>query len=220
MPAPTWLFTGIFSDPIDMNGKLPGLLMLGLAVMGCDNSRGFLARDEVDIKAMAAKWPPYRTPTMSDETLPARMRQPFGSYPQTGSGRPQLDSGIRVIKPYHKWTLTETAIDSLGRIGAAAVPKLVETLNHPDPRNRLQAALVLARIGPDADAAVPALLAAMQDRDERVRRAATRAIGQIGPAAEAAVDDLIAIVERGEEQAPDARQPARPRELPSREPQP
>jgi hypothetical protein len=88
-------------------------------------------------------------------------------------------------------TEREVAAAALGRIGRPAVPSLVQALGHRDSEVRMQAALVLARIGPDAFDAVPELTALLDDESEGVRKAAARALGQIGPAAGSAVPALM-----------------------------
>ncbi len=107
----------------------------------------------------------------------------------------ELENTMRLIRPHPDWDLIETAMDSLGRIGRAAVPELVKTLEHEDPVYRQRAAEVLARIGPEASEAVPALIIALADYQEPVRKAAARALGQIGPDAEAAVLPLMQALE-------------------------
>ena len=97
----------------------------------------------------------------------------------------------RRLKPYRDWSPSETAADALARIGAAAVPELMTNLAHPEAQQRLTAALVLGRIGPDASAAVAELVKRLEDVDPQVRRASARALGQIGPEAAAAVPGLI-----------------------------
>jgi hypothetical protein len=92
---------------------------------------------------------------------------------------------------YREWTMREISIDSLARIGAPAVPALVEVLTDPSPVLRQRAAQALARIGPDARDAVPDLIVALQDRDEDVRKNVARALGQIGTEARAAVPALL-----------------------------
>lgn len=89
-------------------------------------------------------------------------------------------------------TLQETAATALARIGPEAISALVQALRDVDPQVRIQAALALARMGPDASPAVPALMEALSDRDEAVRRSAARALGQVGPPARAAIPALIA----------------------------
>ena len=89
------------------------------------------------------------------------------------------------------WTVAETAVDSLARIGKPSLPALVRALRHRDPAMRLQAARALARMGSDAADAVPDLVDALADRDEQVRKQVVRALGQIGPAAEEAIPALV-----------------------------
>ena len=102
-------------------------------------------------------------------------------------------------------TEQEIAAAALGRIGRAAVPSLIQALGHRDPEVREQAALVLARIGPDAHNAVPELTAALDDDNTAVRKAAARALGQIGPAADAAVPALMRALVQPRPVPPDRR---------------
>ena len=95
------------------------------------------------------------------------------------------------IKPFDEWSEQEAAADALGRIGPAAVPSLIETLRDPDPKVRLKAIEVLARMGADAKDAVPELIRLLEDPDEEVRKAAIRTLGRIGPAAKDAVPALM-----------------------------
>lgn len=105
--------------------------------------------------------------------------------------KPQEAERLRVVRAFRDWGVRETAADALARIGDAAVPSLVETLEDPDRDVRAQAARALARMGPRAEPAIPALIAALNDSDKEVRMGAARALGQIGPAASEAVPDLI-----------------------------
>jgi hypothetical protein len=91
-------------------------------------------------------------------------------------------------------TEREIAAAALGRIGRAAVPSLIQALKNRDPDVRKEAALVLARIGPDAFQAVPDLTALLDDENEEVRKAAARALGQIGPDAAEAVPALMRLL--------------------------
>jgi HEAT repeat protein len=88
-------------------------------------------------------------------------------------------------------TEQELAANALGRIGKPAVPMLMSALRHRDPRVRHHAAVVLAKIGPDAAQAAPALTAALDDEELLVRKAASRALGEIGPAAQEAIPALM-----------------------------
>lgn len=105
--------------------------------------------------------------------------------------KPEEAARLRVMRAFRDWGVRETAADALARIGDAAVPSLVETLQDPDRDVRAQAARALARMGPRAEPAIPALIAALNDSDKEVRMGAARALGQIGPAAAEAVPDLI-----------------------------
>jgi HEAT repeat protein len=95
------------------------------------------------------------------------------------------------LKPFEQWTEQEAAKDALGRIGAAAVPPLIDALRDRDPAVRLKAIEVLGRMGEDAGAAVPELVRLLDDPDIDVRKAAARTLGRIGPAAQTAVPSLM-----------------------------
>jgi hypothetical protein len=95
------------------------------------------------------------------------------------------------VKPFVQWTEQDAAKDALGRIGAAAVPALVNALHDPDPAVRLKAIEVLGRMGDDAAPAVPDLIGLLNDANPDVQKAATRTLGRIGPAAKAAVPALM-----------------------------
>lgn len=98
---------------------------------------------------------------------------------------------LPVMPEFREPTEQEVAATALGRIGRPAVPALIQTLGHRDPEVRRQAALVLARIGPDAYPAVRELTGLLGDPEEDVRKAAARALGQIGPDAAEAVPALM-----------------------------
>jgi HEAT repeat protein len=121
---------------------------------------------------------------------------------RTLSRQPQTDGVTRAsfeqpiiepepIKPLAAWTEQEAAAEALGRIGAAAVPALVESLQNPDAAVRLKAIEVLGRMGADAKDAVPHLIRLLDDPDLNVRKAAARTLGRIGPAAQQAVPSLM-----------------------------
>lgn len=61
---------------------------------------------------------------------------------------------------------------------------------------RIQAALLLARLGPEAKSALPALVRALKDRDTFVRDAAASALGRMGSAAKDATPEVIALLEK------------------------
>ncbi|HEX4143725.1 MAG TPA: HEAT repeat domain-containing protein [Pirellulales bacterium] len=124
--------------------------------------------------------------------------QPPELFDQQGTGR----RGFWVAPParpaFTEWTMRETALDALARIGESAVPALVGLLDDPDRQVRIDALVALARIGPEAAAAVPNLTTLVEsDPDETVRKNAVRALGQIGPAAAKAVPELVEQVRAG-----------------------
>lgn len=115
---------------------------------------------------------------------------------------PQATRSPFIAQPYSEWGLQETVVDSLARIGAPAVPALERMLRHPEAERRIQAANILARIGPQAEDAVSGLVDALADQDQRVRKAAARALGQIGPGAADAVGPLLRALEETSDTAP------------------
>ena len=96
------------------------------------------------------------------------------------------------------------ARDVLVRIGAAAVPALLDVLNGPDRDMRVCAAEALGGIGPAARAAVPSLLRELHAEQpelddakaEALRHQAVIALGRVGPDAKAAVPALNTLLDR------------------------
>jgi HEAT repeat protein len=141
----------------------------------------------------------------SDSVAPATFISPEdeAGSPGLNGTAPPVDSAMEVadqppsfvVQPYYERGLRETVRDSLGRIGQAAVPPLTRMLRHPDAQRRIEAARILARIGPDAHDAVDSLVEALQDSDLEVRKAAAYALGQIGSKASDAVGPLLEILE-------------------------
>lgn len=80
------------------------------------------------------------------------------------------------------------AEEKLVKMGAVAVPALIQMLATKDEGARKRASRDLARIGKPA---VPALLKAMNDEDLVVQAAAIDAIRDIGPPARAAIPELL-----------------------------
>ena len=146
-----------------------GLLFLCGALAGCQRGPRTIPTSEEAGKAAVAKPKPKVVPP----------------------GRPSTVVRLRTLRAFREWGVRETAADALSRIGDAAVPALIETLNDPDQQVRAQAATALARMGPKAGPAIDALVHALDDPNEEVRRGAARALGQIGPEAEEAVPALI-----------------------------
>jgi len=68
---------------------------------------------------------------------------------------------------------------ALTRMGAAAVPFLVQSLSHPAPEVRSKCAHLLGSLGPIARDVRPALQLLVDDRDEGVRAATDQALRRI-----------------------------------------
>jgi HEAT repeat protein len=83
------------------------------------------------------------------------------------------------------------AARTLGQIGMAALPGLLQALGKPEKQVRREAIWALVRLGVAAKDAVPALAGALRDSDLRVRLGAAQALGAIGPEASAAIPGLI-----------------------------
>jgi hypothetical protein len=122
--------------------------------------------------------------------------------PSPSDGPDRVMDESRMVKSYTEWTVSETAAHALGRMGAAAVPDLIESLHDQDPAVRLLASQVISRIGPEAVLAVPDLIELLNDEEERVRRAAIRALGQIGPDAVDAVPELVRLLREADGDQP------------------
>ncbi len=74
------------------------------------------------------------------------------------------------------------ALRTLGKAGTAAVPTLLDILKDGETEERADAAEALGEIGADAADAIPALSAALNDSDLEVCARAAEALGRIGPA--------------------------------------
>jgi HEAT repeat protein len=86
------------------------------------------------------------------------------------------------------------AAKALARLGANAVPALIEVLQNKEGQAQAYAAIALQRIGPDGKAATPALVEVIKkhkDLRHNARLQAIAALGKIGPGAKAAVSTLI-----------------------------
>jgi HEAT repeat protein len=149
-----------------------GWLLLGM--MGCSRQGAVETPPDADRKG-----PNYTPLAMYERDSQVR--------PATFEATISRNGAVAFSEP----TEQELAAQALGRIGKPAVPLLMNALQHRDPLARRQAALVLAKIGPEAAEAVPLLVGALDDQDAAVRRAAAKALGQIGPAAQDAVPALM-----------------------------
>jgi HEAT repeat protein len=72
---------------------------------------------------------------------------------------------------------------------------LLDSLKEKDATVRINALVVLGRIGAGARTAVPDMIAALKDKEEDVRLEAVLALGQLGPAAKSAIPALLSSVQ-------------------------
>jgi HEAT repeat protein len=86
------------------------------------------------------------------------------------------------------------AAASLGAIGPAAVPALLEALQGENKKVRPMAVLALGKIGTNSEAVLPVLIKVLSDADKEVRAAAVDAVMEIGPEAGAAVPAVVSAV--------------------------
>jgi hypothetical protein len=147
-------------------------------LFGCSQSQP-AARKEIKVPEVG---PPglvslQRPVAGSSLVAPAAYEQP-AELPQT-------------LRPFENWSDQEAAEDALGRIGAAAVPALVQALHSADLEVRRKAIEVLGRMGDEAAASVPDLIPLLDDPDPQIRKSAARTLGQIGPSAKDAVPALM-----------------------------
>jgi hypothetical protein len=75
--------------------------------------------------------------------------------------------------------LRDAAATTLARVGAAAVPALVDMLADPRPEARKWAAEMLGALGPEGRDAIPSLIEALSDSDEEVRSSVLRALRSV-----------------------------------------
>jgi uncharacterized protein (TIGR02996 family) len=94
----------------------------------------------------------------------------------------------------------ETASEALWKIGAAAVPALVDSLAPEYRLLYIHTLPAIALIGPEAVAAVPTLIALLAEEDVDVRTAAAMTLGHIGPGAITAVPSLEQMTGEGDEE--------------------
>ena len=169
-------------------------------VLGCGEVVTF--EKSVNVAELAKTWPAYRTPSRIDPASPIGQMANRMDAKSGGLGHPLLApqnvaarrNAFPPVTPKDEWGVEQVVVDALGRIGESAVPQVMAQLQNTDPQKRIQAAKILARIGPDANAAVADLTALLNDSNAEVQKEAARALGQIGPAAENSVEALLDIL--------------------------
>lgn len=82
--------------------------------------------------------------------------------------------------------------EDIAKVGAAALPGLLEILKDPEATNRHLAIKTLGLLGPKCHGVIPTLIGALKDPDRVVRAAAATALTGIEPRVKAAVGPLTA----------------------------
>lgn len=83
------------------------------------------------------------------------------------------------------------ALNELSRLGAAALPEMIASLNHRNPEVRRLLIQALGRAGIEARSAVAPLRIALHDVNAEVRSAAAECLGQLGVVSRPMVQDLM-----------------------------
>jgi HEAT repeat protein len=137
------------------------------------------------------------------ETIPALVNlmraHPEASHAYSEVGGALAQMGPPAVQPLADLVATPGlnrqllmgATQTLGRLGAPAVPALVPLLRHADAAVRNVACQALTTAGPVAKDAVPALTDLLKDNDLNVRRMAVSALSRVGPAARSAAPALV-----------------------------
>jgi HEAT repeats len=196
--------------------RITWLAVALIFVAGC-GIRSDQTPHPVDQELLSESESPPTAPLGGPATAPAvpSDSQPMPALAGLGSAAQRIQyPGARRRLAIEQWTMEQTTVDTLIRIGGPAVPALVNLLDGPDAGLRSEAVVALARIGPEAQPAVPRLIALVEnDPDEAVRKNAVRALGQIGPGAAPAVPVLVEQLR--EEHGTSDQRGTRPRSIPS-----
>jgi HEAT repeat protein len=97
-------------------------------------------------------------------------------------------------------TTMHYALDALATLGAPAVPRLIDALQHEKLRGEV--ASILGRMGPAAAPATSALAKLIDDKRASVAGEAILALANIGPGAKDAVPALVKALQQGEDKDP------------------
>lgn len=92
--------------------------------------------------------------------------------------REAIEAFVKSLRETDNSFVAETARDALRRMGAPAVPILLESLRGNDPVIRPKAIRALIDLGAQANAAIPQLIEALGDKDVKVRAVAAVALGK------------------------------------------
>ena len=101
--------------------------------------------------------------------------------PGAGEAASALIAALKQEKVPRALRAPPSSAVALGRIGRAAVPDLIRTLQDQESSARTSAAIALGMMGPQAEQAIPGLVRLLDDPDEEVRQASVLSLGAIAP---------------------------------------
>jgi HEAT repeat protein len=107
------------------------------------------------------------------------------------------DESEKLRQQYFLDNVRPVAAETLGKIGPAAVPLLIEALGDEDQGVGGFAARALAASGPDAKAALPQLTKLLESENPSVRTEAASALWRIAKQKEPTVSVLIDVIKQG-----------------------
>lgn len=145
-------------------------------------------------------------PRMDARDRCAMMERLAVAVPHAAAALPALIRGLEDLDTYdandgdpyggaYPVSVQDQAAAALSRVGGAAVPALVEALQHPNPRCREGAGKALECLGPAAAPAIPALVERLSDPDNWVNLRARWALGRIIAEEPARAEPLVEALE-------------------------
>jgi HEAT repeat protein len=99
-----------------------------------------------------------------------------------------------LIKAFEHTESARTAAAAFSQADPSAVPQLVVSLKHKEPKVRATTADAIGHLGPTAGDAAAELIRMLKDRDRDVRYHAVRALHELGHAAQPAISALTAVI--------------------------
>lgn len=193
-------------SPPSRRGVAVGMLLVGLALLAARAGSGLAAKDgaaankEPDKQSSVPQIPKERLRyegksfeqwqevlfiDLSPKTL-AEALNAMGAFGRKGYGSEAATAILKRMGDYDaacdddpQHNITLTAIESLEKIGAAALPLLQRGLQDSNGNVRLFAIEALSEFGDKAEPAVPALFQAMERGDVKARIAALNALSHV-----------------------------------------
>jgi RNA polymerase sigma factor (sigma-70 family) len=179
----------------------PGAALLAWGVTGREREKAPPPRREAAQPAEAAQRVPKEALRYGGKTFDAWLDvlltdlkpetrveaiRALSAFGANGYGREATTAIVEALHGYDVDTpdgddrkVVDAGVQGIGKIGAEAVPVLVDELKHRPNANRVFVLGCLNQIGRPARAAMPEVTAALRDKDQAVRRAAIWALGSI-----------------------------------------